>query len=352
VSAYFIAGTSGTFIEDIEATGGALSATYVPGGQMMGYVSGLAAGTDAFEFSVSGEPANQAVFTAAIFQPFVTPPNSVTFNDYTNWTLQGTNTTPVLSSNALTLTDNGANETASAFYDYKQYVEGFDASFTYIPSGALTGDGMTFCLQNDPLGPSAIGSSDTNLGYGAIITNSVAFELNIEASAGGVGFDFSTNGVALNASYTSVSPVSLASGHPIEVNLYYSQDAMRVKLLDTVNSNTYVTNITTLPDFASVVGNSLAYVGFTGGDGNATATQTITNFTFVPVVPAVLSIGNSGGITISWSAVAYSGLVLQQASALTGPWSNVATPPTLVGTQYQVKVTPGAGSKFYRLELP
>jgi hypothetical protein len=117
----------------------------------------------------------------------------------------------------------------------------------------------------------------------------VAFELNIEASAGGIGFDFGTNGVAVNASYTSVNPVSLASGHPVNVNLYYSQDAMRVKLVDTVNSNTYVTNITTLPDFASVVGNTLGYIGFTGGDGTKTANQTITNFTFVPVIPAVVS---------------------------------------------------------------
>jgi hypothetical protein len=353
VSAYFIANTSGNFIEDIEGTGGILSALfYSEGGQMMGGLSDLAAGDDTFVFSEAGEPANMAIFTAAIFRPFVTPPTSVTFNDNTNWTLQGANTTPTLTNDLLTLTDNGANEAASAFYNYPQYIEGFDASFTYTPSGALTGDGVTFCVQNDPLGPAAIGASDTNLGYGDIITNSVAFELNIESSAGGIGFDFGTNGVAVNAGYTPVSPVSLAGGHPINVNLYYSQDAMRVKLVDTVNSNTYVTNITTLPDFAGVVGNTLAYIGFTGGDGTATATQTITNFSFVPVIPAVISISASGGITLSWSAVVYSGLVLQQAATLTGPWSNVTTPPTQVGTQYQVTLTPGAGSAFYRLKLP
>jgi hypothetical protein len=351
VSGYIIANTSGSFTEDIEGTGGVLSASFYTGGEMMGYLSGLAAGNDTFMFTEAGEPANMSIWTAAIFKPFVTPPTSVTFNDNTNWTLQGTNITPTLASDLLTLTDNSANETASAFYNYPQYIEGFDASFTYTPSGALTGDGVTFCVQNDPLGPAAIGASDISLGYGNIITNSVAFELNIEASAGGIGFDFGTNGVAVNASYTSVNPVSLASGHPVNVNLYYSQDAMRVKLVDTVNSNTYVTNITTLPDFASVVGNTLGYIGFTGGDGTKTANQTITNFTFVPVIPAVVSISASGGITISWSGVVYSGLVLQQAYALTGPWSNVATPPTQVGTQYQVTLTPGGGSEFYRLEL-
>jgi hypothetical protein len=37
---------------------------------------------------------------------------------------------------------------------------------------------------------------------------------------------------------------------------------------------------------------------------------------------------------------------------LSGPWTDVATPPTLVGSQYQVVVTSAGGEQFFRLVLP
>jgi len=60
-------------------------------------------------------------------------PVVVTFDDTANWTLQGTGITPFLSVDVLTLTDNNTSEAGSAFYDIAQYVEGFNASFTYTP---------------------------------------------------------------------------------------------------------------------------------------------------------------------------------------------------------------------------
>jgi len=44
--------------------------------------------------------------------------------------------------------------------------------------------------------------------------------------------------------------------------------------------------------------------------------------------------------------------VLQASSSLSGPWADVATPPTLVGSQYQVVVTSAGGEQFFRLALP
>src|ERR1019366_5320398 len=128
----------------------------------------------------------------------VDPPVVVTFDDTPNWTLQGTGTTPNISADVLTLTDNNANEAASAFYDIAQYVEGFNASFTYTPGGTEAADGITFCVQNAAAGPAALGGGGGNLGYFGI-TKSQAFELNIYLLAtGGVGLGFGTNGTIAN----------------------------------------------------------------------------------------------------------------------------------------------------------
>jgi len=279
----------------------------------------------------------------------VNPPTVVTFDDTANWTLQGTGFTPTLSSDVLSLTDNTGNETASAFYDIAQYVEGFNASFTYTPSGSLAADGVTFCIQNSTAGPSALGGGGGNLGYYGI-HNSEAFELNIYALAtGGVGFGFGTNGTIANP-YLSVAPISLASGDPIIVNLYYMQGKMQMSLTDTVSSVTFVTNFA-VADYGAAVGESVGYVGFTGADGGSVAVQQVSNFAFVPAAPPVLSVANAGGgnFTLSWSGGVLTNMFLQQSSYVNGPWTNVLVTPALVGDNYQVVVTSASGTLYFRL---
>jgi len=281
----------------------------------------------------------------------VNPPVVVTFNDTTNWTLQGTGITPTLSGGALTLTDNGANEAASAFYDIAQYVEGFKASFTYTPGGGLAADGITFCIQNSAAGPAALGRNGGNLGYFGI-NYSEAFELNIFASAtGGVGIGFGTNGTIANP-FLSVAPVNLASGDPIGVNLYYMQGLMQLSLTDTVSTVTFVTNFT-IADYGVVLGDSVGYVGFTGADGGSVASQQVSNFAFVPAAPPALSSATLGGgfCTLAWSGGILTNMVLQQSTVPTGPWTNAAVTPALIGNNYQVQVTPVGDTLFFRLSM-
>jgi len=288
-------------------------------------------------------------------------PVEVTFNDTTNWTLQGVGIIPAFNGGVpeiLTLTDNGGNESASAFYDIAQYVEGFETSFTYTPGGSLGADGVTFCIQNAAAGPAALGGGGGDLGYLGI-TNSAAFELNIYALAtGGVGIGTGTNGQIANpygpvTNASQSTPLNLASGDTININLYYAQGVLRATLQDSVTSVTFVTNFA-IGDIAPVVGGSVAYIGFTGADGGSSSSQQISNFAFLPAAPAMLSISKSGGgsITISWSAGVLTAFILQQSPTLTGPWSNVSTTPTVVGSQYQVVLTPGASPQYYRLEMP
>jgi hypothetical protein len=322
----------------------------IAGATNASYSFGSVAGTNTYYCIVSN--AAGAVSTIVQTNVAVIPPNVVTFDDDTNWTLQGAGITPSLSADVLTLTDNGASEAASAFYNIAQYVEGFNASFIYTPGGSLAADGITFCIQNSAAGPAARGSSGGNLGYFGI-NNSVAFELNIYLLAtGGVGIGFGTNGTIANP-YLSVAPVSLASGDPINVNLYYMHGHMQVSLVDSNASTTFHTNFT-IADCGAVLGDSIGYVGFTGADGGSVASQQVSNFKFVPAAPPVLAIANpaGGNSTLSWSGGVLTNMVLQQSSSLAGPWANVGTTPALVGNNYQVVTTPAGGTQFFRLTSP
>jgi hypothetical protein len=282
----------------------------------------------------------------------------VTFTDTKNWSLQGTAGAYFYNSGSVVqLTDNGDDEAVSAFYDIAQYIEGFDASFTYTPSGNLAADGVTFCVQNAAAETNALGGNGGDLGYFGI-TNSAAFELNIYALAtGGVGIGIGTNGEIANP-YGAVTnsnqstPLNLAGGDSINVNLYYSKGVLQAILTDASTSATFVTNFA-LGDIGSVVGDSVAYIGFTGGTGGSSSIQQISNFSFLPVANPVLTISHSGGgkVTISWPAAVDPNLVLEQSATVNGPWTAVGVTPTLNGTQYQVTLTP-LSAQYYLLGLP
>lgn len=308
------------------------------------------AGTNLYQCVVSNSAGTESTITETNIA--VDPPETVTFDDTANWTLQGTGITPTLGGDVLTLTDNNGSEASSAFYDIAQYVGGFNASFTYTAGGSEAADGVTFCVQNAAAGPAALGGSGGNLGYFGI-TNSLSFQINIYALAtGGIGIGFGTNG-SIAKPYLSAAPINLASGDPINVSLYYMNGLMQVTLADPNTSATLTTNFT-IGSYASVVGDSVGYVGFTGADGGSVSSQTISNFSFTPAAPAVLSIAGSGAgsCTLSWSAGVLTNMVLEESSSLTGPWSNVGTVPSLVGNSYQVPVPATGASEFFRLTMP
>jgi len=326
-----------------------LNGTAIAGATNATYTFASLGGTNVYGCQVNN--AGGTAESLLITNLAVSPPTVVTFSDDTNWTVQGTGTSPSISSGVLYLTDNNTSEAASAFYNVAQYIEGFNAAFTYTPSGNLAADGVTFCVQNSAAGPAALGGNGGNLGYFGI-HQSAAFELNIYALAtGGVGFGIGTNGTIANP-YRSVAPVNLASGDPINVNLYYQQGSLQVTLVDATTSDTFVTNLN-VADFGSVLGQSVGYIGFTAATGGAVSSQQVSNFAFVPAALPVLSIANtSTTTTLSWSGGVLTNAVLQASSSLSGPWTDVATPPNLVGSQYQVVVTSAGGAQFFRLALP
>jgi hypothetical protein len=67
----------------------------------------------------------------------------------------------------------------------------------------------------------------------------------------------------------------------------------------------------------------------------------------------VLSVahGVSGSVVVSWADSVSTVFGLQESTTVKGPWSGVTVTPQIVNSRYQVTLTPGPSSAFYRLSL-
>jgi len=240
-------------------------------------------------------------------------------------------------------------EGCSAFFSSPVYIKGFRATFTYIDVTGSGADGITFCIQNDPRGAAALGGGGGSLGYGTgpTITPGAALEFNVY-NGHTIGYAFVTNGSINN--YAPAGAVGIGTTDPIEVGMTYLNGVATLTMTDAVTAAKFTTSATV--DLPGLLGTNLAFVGFTGADGGVAATQIVTNFTFVSLVP--LSVQKSGGnVVLSWP-VGVGGYQLESNTAINSPatWTIVPTPAVIVGSQNTVTVPIGSGPAFYRLVNP
>src|SRR5207237_7326795 len=102
--------------------------------------------------------------------------------------------------------------------------------------------------------------------------------------------------------YASAAPVSTTTTNDINVSLHWSAGVLSATLTDAGTLATFSTNYTVGP-LSPLLGGTMAYVGFTGADGGATATQTIRTFQFHSVLPPVslgMSALNGNSLVLSW----------------------------------------------------
>ncbi|MBA3936181.1 MAG: autotransporter-associated beta strand repeat-containing protein [Planctomycetes bacterium] len=210
----------------------------------------------------------------------------------TGWTLNGGAT---VASDVLTLTSNASNQARSAFFNTKVAEAGFTATFQYQASGNKTADGAAFILQNSAV--TSLGASGGQLGYSGI-TPSVALAFNLFAS-NTTGTRYFTNGT-VTTPYTTNSPVVLTSGDPIAVTLTYDGTANLVETLtDLTTTSTFSTTLAA-GTIATTLTSANAFVGFSGGTGGSTATQTISNFIYTSggALPAATALTIASGATL------------------------------------------------------
>ena len=287
--------------------------------------------------------------------------------DGAGWTLSGVaavgsvmaGTAPTMTNGWLTLINGNNADVASCFFATPVYLGAFEASFTYQATGsAPVADGFTFCVQDSPYGPVVVGSTGSSgnidggmLGYGGI-GNSAAISFNINSSYT-VGYAYVTDGLLTDGGpiggYTATGPVNLASGDPINITINYNGKDITLSLVDANASASFTTNIAVGP-LSSVLGAETGYVGFTAGAGALTAVETVTNFSFTPLlVPVSAHLTAPKTAVIGWPA-GVGGYVLQTSMNLRS-WTTVP-PPYAAGADGGLQVTvPASGTAFYRLQL-
>ena len=205
------------------------------------------------------------------------------FGGGSNWTLNNGSggTAQFTDPQTLQITNDYA-EANSAFYNTAVSYQTFTASFNYLldPDSIAggPGDGITFVVQNDSRGASAVGFGGSDLGYsnvqgGTGIAPSFAFALN-QFTGHTVGINVISGGTS-NYDYFDVSPVNVQD--PLKVDLSYDGSNLSVSLTDTADNSVFSQSFVAS---TSLVGSEKAFVGFTGGTGGATANQSITNFSY------------------------------------------------------------------------
>jgi len=223
-----------------------------------------------------------AAFTGILI-PAVARADIIGFGDFSGFTINQTDTgaAPTISNGSILLTNQNDFGNRSVFYNTRQNISQFTASFTYTLSGyANDVAGACFVLQDSTAGATACGNY--NLAAGGI---SPSAEISLEIRNGNPGWSgFYTNG-NIGGGSPSTSPVNLYSGDPINVTLTYNGSILHENLLDTVTAASYDASYVT--NLSSILGRSDGFVGITAnsGDINCRAAQDFSNFHFTSSVP-------------------------------------------------------------------
>ncbi len=227
-----------------------------------------------------------------------------------------------LSGNLLELTDGGLDEARSVFYGSPVNVQTFTTDFNFQLTSPVA-DGFTFTIQNT--GPTALGSHGGGLGYQGIGESvAIKFDLHNNSGEGPDSTGLYVNGAAPTTPSINLtgSGIDLHSADLMDAHITYDGTTLNLTLTDLVTMATWTQPFTI--NIPATVGGSTAYMGFTAGTGNLSATQQILSWSYEPVlVPyepkgfssaAILAVNGSAalfGLTIELT----SGTPYQAASA-------------------------------------
>jgi hypothetical protein len=196
---------------------------------------------------------------------------------------------------SINITNGGPGEVRSIWFNARQDISSFTASFTYrATSISATGphQGIAFVIQNNAAGTGWVstGGFPYNVGY-AGLTQSAAVTLETDTGPGVTDSGFYTNG-ATGGGSPGTWPVNAFDFLPIHVTITYAGSLLTVSMTDgvhTMASQNYLVG-----SLASTIGSSTAWIGFVAGTGGG-SNQTISDFSFTavptPGAAALLGLG-------------------------------------------------------------
>jgi hypothetical protein len=188
---------------------------------------------------------------------------------------------------ALRLTDAGANEARSAFYQTEIDVRSFTTRFRFKISPGNTADGFTFCIHGGE--PTAVGAPAGGLGYQGV-PNSVAVKFDLFSDE---GEGLNSTGVYLNgdkptnAGAIDLTPsgIDLHSGRTYDATIDYKDKKLTLTIVDVQDMAKRFSHTFDV-DVPAAVQSPNALVGFTGGTGGASAVQDVLTWTWQSTAPA------------------------------------------------------------------
>jgi hypothetical protein len=241
-----------------------------------------------------------------------TPVTNINFPDFSNHgnlTANGNATFPT-GTTVARLADGNNNESSSLFYNTLVGTGSFQTQFTFqmkAGSNPSIADGLTFVIQADPRGVTALGQGGGAMGYGTdandgllpAIQNSMAIKFDAYKGFNSGDGNHSSTGLYVaghrpnnppNDPFAADVPVDLAGSgidfnasaqaspaHTFTVTLMYNGTTLTETIKDNTTNVTFTHNYTV--NIGQVVGSSSAYVGFTAGTGGLNAFMDLQSWT-------------------------------------------------------------------------
>lgn len=238
-------------------------------------------------------PPRLSVFLLTLFATLAVGGRAQTllFPDFTSTTGLRLNSAQSVSG-AVLLAQNQQDRSGSFFTESLYNVAGFSAAFEFrisSPGGTSDGisagaDGIAFVVQR--AGATALGGSGEGMGYGPRAgTPGIATSVAVEFDTFKNSWDPGSNhiGVDANGSLTSLATTNIATafdnGAKWTVWVDYNGTVLEVRASTDGVRPTLATLSHTI-DITGTIGGSTAYIGFTGGTGQAYGKHEILNFAF------------------------------------------------------------------------
>ncbi len=187
--------------------------------------------------------------------------------------------TTAISGSRLRVTTATNNQAGGAWSRAKVSVGCFTTSFSFQLTNA-TADGFCFVMQNQSA--TALGSTGGGIGYQGLTRSfCIKFDLYNNSGEGTNSTGLYTGGAAPTVPSIDLtsSGINLRNGHTYNVVVSYDGTTLIWTITDAANALFTATNSST-QNIPSIIGGSLAYVGFVGSTGGSYAQQDILTWTY------------------------------------------------------------------------